>query len=105
MPWRLLNASYLAAWSTLPPLGPFAEFIGRWSSADFDGYAAALGDLTERHYHEAAQEHFNEVLMHERDFWKMSWEGRRLMDSSRRYEAPSLRARSPSEKSSAEFDG
>jgi len=67
--------SYLAAWSALPPSGPYAEFIERWSSPDFAAYVAALGELVERQPHEAAQECFNRVLMHEREFWKMSWEG------------------------------
>ncbi len=70
-----VEASYLAAWSALVPSGPCAEFIERWSSADFAAYVAALGELAERHPHEAAQEHFNEVLTHEAEFWKMSWEG------------------------------
>jgi thiaminase/transcriptional activator TenA len=70
-----VEASYLAAWSAQAPIGPYAEFIGRWSSADFAAYVAALGNLAEQHYQEAAQEYFNEVLVHERDFWKMSWEG------------------------------
>jgi len=70
-----VEASYLAAWSALLPSGPYAEFIERWSSAEFAKYVAALGELANRHPHEAAQEHFNEVLAHEREFWKMSWEG------------------------------
>jgi len=70
-----VEAAYLAAWSALAPSGPYAEFIERWSSADFAAYVAALGGLAERHPHEAAQEYFNEVLVHEREFWKMSWEG------------------------------
>jgi thiaminase/transcriptional activator TenA len=70
-----VEASYLAAWSALAPVGPYAEFTERWSSADFATYVAALGGLGERHPHEAAQEHFNEVLAHEREFWKMSLEG------------------------------
>jgi len=70
-----VEASYLAAWRALLPSGPYAEFIERWSSADFAAYVAVLSGLAERHPHEAAQEHFNEVLVHEREFWKMSWEG------------------------------
>jgi formylaminopyrimidine deformylase / aminopyrimidine aminohydrolase len=70
-----VEASYLAAWSALPPSGPYAEFILRWSSADFAAYVVLLGALADRHPHEAAQEHFNEVLVHEREFWRMSWEG------------------------------
>lgn len=70
-----VEASYLAGWSALLPSGPFAEFIERWSNADFVAYVAVLGDLAERHPHAAAQERFNEVLVHEREFWRMSWEG------------------------------
>lgn len=70
-----VEASYLAAWSALAPFGPYAVFIERWSSLEFAAYVAALGGLADQHPHEAAQEHFNEVLAHERDFWNMSWEG------------------------------
>jgi thiaminase/transcriptional activator TenA len=70
-----VEASYLAAWSALKASGPYAEFIERWSSAGFAAYVAALGGLAERHPHETAQERFNEVLVYERDFWQMSWEG------------------------------
>ena len=49
-------------------------FIARWSSADFAAYVEALGGLADRYPHEAAQQHFNEVLVHEREFWKMSWQ-------------------------------
>jgi thiaminase/transcriptional activator TenA len=70
-----VEASYLAAWSVLPLSGPYAEFIERWSNADFVAYVETLGGLAERHPHETAQKHFNEVLEHEREFWKMSWEG------------------------------
>jgi thiaminase/transcriptional activator TenA len=70
-----VEASYLAAWSALKPAGPYAEFIQRWSSEAFADYVSALGALTERHRHESAQNHFNTVLIRERDFWQMSWEG------------------------------
>jgi thiaminase len=70
-----VEASYLAAWSALLPSGRYAEFIERWSSAEFAKYVALLGEFANRHPHEAAQEHFNEVLAHEREFWNMSWEG------------------------------
>jgi thiaminase/transcriptional activator TenA len=70
-----VEASYLAAWSALATSGPYAEFIERWSNADFASYVSELDALAQRHPHEAAQEHFNEVLLHEREFWKMSWEG------------------------------
>ena len=70
-----VEASYHAAWSALAPSGPYAEFIERWSNPGFSAYATALGALAERHLQEGAQEHFNQVLAHERDFWRMSWEG------------------------------
>jgi formylaminopyrimidine deformylase / aminopyrimidine aminohydrolase len=70
-----VEAAYLTAWSALRPSGPYAEFVERWSSPRFAAYVAALGDLATQHPHAAAQEHFNEVLEHEREFWSMSWEG------------------------------
>jgi len=69
-----VEASYLAAWSAFAPAGLYAEFIARWSSANFAAYVEGLGGLANRHTHEAAQQHFNEVLVHEREFWKMSWQ-------------------------------
>lgn len=70
-----VEASYLAAWSALPPQGPYREFIARWSSSAFQQYVDALRALAEQHTHPAAPEYFNRVLVHERDFWRMSWEG------------------------------
>lgn len=70
-----VEVSYLAAWSALEPTGGYAEFIERWSSQPFANYVASLGELAERHRHENAQAPFNTVLAHERDFWRMSWEG------------------------------
>lgn len=70
-----VEASYHAAWSALAPSGRYAESIERWSNPTFHAYVAALGTLAERYPHEVAQEHFNEVLAHERDFWRMSCEG------------------------------
>jgi thiaminase/transcriptional activator TenA len=70
-----VEASYLAAWSAFAPAGPYAEFFARWSSADFAGYVEALGGLVDRHPHEAAQQHFDEILVREREFWKMAWQG------------------------------
>jgi len=34
----------------------------------------ALGGLADRHPHKGAQQHFNEILVHEREFWQMSWQ-------------------------------
>ena len=70
-----VEASYLAAWSALEPSGPYVEFIERWSSAGFREYVESLGVLTESNPHAENQRHFNTVLVHERDFWRMTWEG------------------------------
>jgi len=70
-----VESSYLAAWSAIPPAGPYAEFIERWSNPAFADYVSALGGLAERHPHPSAQPGFNQVLEHERDFWRMAWEG------------------------------
>ena len=70
-----VEAAYLTAWSALPRSGPHVQFIDRWSSEPFASYVASLLELAERYPHEAAQEHFNLVLAHERDFWTMSWKG------------------------------
>ena len=70
-----VEASYLAAWSRLTPVGQYAEFIERWSNAGFQEYVDSLRGLTESNPHAANQRHFNEVLVHERDFWQMTWEG------------------------------
>lgn len=70
-----IEVTYLAAWSALKPEGPYAEFIRRWSSAEFAKYVQSLREITERHAGPLQQEHFNYVLELEQDFWKMSWEG------------------------------
>jgi len=70
-----VEASYFAAWSALKPAGPYAEFIVRWSGAGFQEYVAALRALAESNPHVESQRYFNEVLAHERDFWRMTWEG------------------------------
>ena len=70
-----VEASYLVAWSSLEPTGPYAEFIDRWSNTSFAEYVRGLLQLTECHEHADRQESFNEVLRHERDFWRMTWEG------------------------------
>ena len=67
-----VEGSYLAAWSALELAGPYAEFIERWSTPAFAEYVMALRGLPERYPQEAAQEYFNQVLLHERDFWQMS---------------------------------
>ena len=70
-----VEASYLCAWSALEASGPYAEFINRWSNAQFVAYVRGLLDVCNLHTHELQQEQFNEVLRHERDFWRMTWEG------------------------------
>ncbi len=70
-----VEASYLCAWSALEASGPYAEFINRWSNTEFVAYVRELLDVCNLHTHELQQEQFNEVLRHERDFWKMTWEG------------------------------
>lgn len=81
-PWPLLaailfgvEASYLAAWSALTPAGPYAEFIERWSNPGFVAYVDRLADLAARYPHPDAQQAFDQVLIYERDFWQMAWEG------------------------------
>lgn len=70
-----VEASYLAAWSLLPQRGPYQEMIIRWSSPQFAEYVESLRTLAEKHPHEPGQVFFEEVLIHECDFWKMTWEG------------------------------
>jgi thiaminase/transcriptional activator TenA len=70
-----VEASYLAGWSQLPASGPYAECIQRWSSPPFAAYVLALRGLAESNPHPEQQAAFDEVLRHERDFWRMTWEG------------------------------
>ena len=70
-----VEVSYLAAWSALEATGPYAEFIGRWSSPEFAAYVDALRRAQEANPHPRAQEAFNEALRHEAAFWRMTWEG------------------------------
>jgi thiaminase/transcriptional activator TenA len=70
-----VEASYLCAWSALEASGPHAEFINRWSNAQFVAYVRELLDVCNQYTHELQQAQFNEVLRHERDFWRMTWEG------------------------------
>jgi len=67
-----VEASYLCDWSALEASGPYIEFINRWSNAQFVAYVRGLLDVCSLHTHELQQEQFNEVLRHERDFWKMT---------------------------------
>lgn len=70
-----VEVCYLAAWSRLEAQGPYAEFITRWSGEGFAAYVRTLHELTLRHPHPAQQSCFEQTLRHERDFWRMTWEG------------------------------
>lgn len=69
------EVSSLCAWSALEATGPYAEFIDRWSNPQFAQYVQELLDLCNGHTHEAQQKLFDTVMRHERDFWRMTWEG------------------------------
>ena len=70
-----VEVSYLVAWSRLQPTGPYADVVRRWSSAPFVKYVQGLLAFCMQYRHAEQQEHFNDVLRHERDFWRMTWEG------------------------------
>lgn len=68
-----VEVSYLCAWSALEAKGPYAEFITRWTTPEFTSYVSQLHDLCDTHPHADQQRVFNEVMLHERDFWRMTW--------------------------------
>lgn len=70
-----VEASYMSGWSALEASGPYAEFIDRWSNDLFVDYVGELLKTCNRHPHDSQQTQFNEVLRHEREFWRMTWEG------------------------------
>lgn len=70
-----VEVAYTVAWGRLKPEGPYAEFIDRWTHPDFRAYVHELKDLAETHPQPRQQEFFNRVMRHERDFWRMTWEG------------------------------
>lgn len=70
-----VEVSYLCAWSALRSKGPYAEFIDRWSSPPFARYVQELLDLCDQYTHPNQQALFDTVMRHERDFWRMTWEG------------------------------
>ena len=70
-----VEASYLVAWSSLQATGPYADVVQRWSSVPFVKYVQGLRAFCAQFPHAEQQEHFNDVLRHERDFWRMTWEG------------------------------
>lgn len=70
-----VEAAYLTAWSALRPEGPYREFILHWSNSRFADYVSQLGLIADTNSDKCQQEFFNEVLKHEKNFWRMSWEG------------------------------
>ena len=51
------------------------EFIERWTSPDFQEYVAELLRITDALPHPGQQAAFDEVMRHEKEFWRMTWEG------------------------------
>lgn len=70
-----VEAAYLCAWSALEASGPYAEFIERWSNPMFVQYVSELLSICDLEPNEMQQQQFNEVLLHEREFWRMTWSG------------------------------
>ena len=70
-----VEVAYTVAWGRLKADGPYAEFIERWTHKDFQAYVRLLLKLADEHPHPRQQAMFNEVMRHERDFWRMTWEG------------------------------
>ncbi len=70
-----VEVAYTVAWGELEARGPYAEFIERWTHPEFQGYVRSLLGLAEEHRHPRQQELFDEVMRHEHDFWRMTWEG------------------------------
>jgi thiaminase/transcriptional activator TenA len=70
-----VEVAYTVAWGRLEPQGPYEEFIDRWTHEDFVAYVRALLALVDEHPHPRQQAMFNEVMRHERGFWRMTWEG------------------------------
>lgn len=70
-----VEAAYLCAWSSLEASGPFAEFIERWSNPMFVEYVSELLSICDPDPIKIQQRQFNEVLLHEREFWRMTWSG------------------------------
>ncbi len=70
-----VEVAYTVAWGRLEVRGPYAEFIARWTHEDFQAYVRVLSRLVDEHPHPRQQAMFDEVMRHERDFWRMTWEG------------------------------
>ena len=70
-----VEVAYTVAWGKLETTGPYAEFIERWTSTEFQQYVAELLRLADAYPHLGQQPAFDEVMRHERDFWRMTWRG------------------------------
>ena len=70
-----VEVAYTVAWGKLEASGRYAEFIERWTGAEFQQYVAELLRLADAHPHPGQQAAFDEVMRHERDFWRMTWSG------------------------------
>jgi thiaminase/transcriptional activator TenA len=70
-----VEVAYTVAWSRLESTGPYADFIDRWTNPAFVEYVKKLREAAESHAHPGQQEEFNRVMGHEREFWRMTWEG------------------------------
>jgi thiaminase len=71
----LTSFQAIAAASSPANQGPYADFIDRWSNEHFVAFVRELERLSRENPHIAQQGSFNEVLRHEREFWRMTWEG------------------------------
>ncbi len=45
------------------------------TNEDFQAHVRVLEKLADEHPHQEQQPLFNEVMRHEHDFWRMTWEG------------------------------
>lgn len=70
-----VEVAYTAGWGRYSAEGPYAEFIDRWTNPDFVAYVVELMRFADEHPHPGQQAAFDRVLRHERDFWRMTWEG------------------------------
>lgn len=69
-----VEVAYLAGWSSIEAKGPYEEFIRRWSNPEFVSYVKELQQCAEENPHPEQQKQFDQVLRHERDFWRMTME-------------------------------
>ncbi len=70
-----VEVAYTVAWGRLEAEGPYAEFIERWTSAEFQAYVAELMRIADARPDPGQQAAFDEVMRHEADFWRMTWSG------------------------------